>query len=342
MKRIQCWILVAVLSACGSKIYASDAVKVSRQCEESEFIPKAPDYNDSTMWITEDGDSTGMGADVFYVVSTWEVDWKTEDGRISHYADVWSPKHRERMGAREIKRVAAYMSPGNRFYAPYYRHTTIETFLTQNEDTIYHRTRLSMADVCAAFDHFQAQRDKTRPLIIAGFSQGGLAVVELLKHIDDETYSQLAAAYVLGYKVTPEDTLQTNHIKAAQGETDTGVTICYNTVKDVKYVQPVIAATCMGINPVNWRTDATPAILHDTITVTLSPAYHVLVVSGYSGSEYPPYKGFLNVGDIHSCEPWLYSECLAKNIAVRAREWRRSCKCNCECILENTLKRQTE
>jgi hypothetical protein len=202
----------------------------------------------------------------------------------------------------------------------------METFLTLNDDTIRHRTRLSMADVCAAFDRFQAQRDKKRPLIIAGFSQGGMAVVELLKHIDDETYRQLAAAYILGYKVTPEDTLQTKHIKAAQGETDTGVTICYNTVKDVRYIQPIIAVTCMGINPVNWRTDATPAILHDTITVTLSPEYHVLVVSGYSGSEYPPYKNFLNVGDIHSCEPWLYSECLQKNIAVRVSEWRKKNK----------------
>ena len=194
--------------------------------------------------------------------------------------------------------------------------------MMQNEDSTRNRTRLAMADVCAAFDHFQAQRDKTRPLIIAGFSQGGLAVVELLKHIDDETYNQLAAAYVLGYKVTPDDTLQTNHIKAAKGESDTGVTICYNTVKDLKYIQPVIAATCMGINPVNWRTDDTPAILHDTITVTLSPEYHVLEVTGYSGSEYRPYKNFINVGDIHSCEPWLYSECLQKNINVRAAEWR--------------------
>ena len=152
-----------------------------------------------------------------------------------------------------------------------------------------------------------------------------MAVVELLKHIDDETYSQLAAAYVMGYKVTADDTLQTKHIKAAQGETDTGVTICYNTVKDVKFINPVVSNTIMGINPVNWRTDATPATLHDTITVALAPQpqYHVLVVSGYSGSEYPAYKGFINVGDIHSCEPWLYSECLAKNIKVRAQEWRK-------------------
>ena len=288
----------------------------------AQHIPQVPDYHDATMWITVDGDSTGMGADVFYVVSTWEEDWKTADSTVCHYAEVWNPIHREHM-ASEINKAAAYMSPGNRFYAPYYRHTTIEAFMLQNQDSTIQRTRLAMDDVRTAFDYFQSQRDQSRPLIIAGFSQGGIAVVELLKHMSDETYSQLAAAYVLGYKVTPEDTLQTNHIKAAQGETDTGVTICYNTVKDVKYIKPVVAATCIGINPVNWRTDATPAILHDTITVTLSPEYHVLVVSGYSGSEYPAYKDFINVGDIHSCEPWLYSECLQRNIKVRAKEWRK-------------------
>ena len=285
------------------------------------YIPEAPDYDDSIMWITADGDQHGTGADVFYVVSTWEEDWMTADSIVCHYADVWNPKHRERM-AIEMNKAAGYMSPGNRFYAPFYRHTTIDAFMMESEDSALNRARMAMDDVCTAFDHFQAQRDKSRPLIIAGFSQGGMAVVNLLKHMSDEDYGELAAAYVLGYKVTPEDTLQTKHIKAAQGADDTGVTICYNTVKDVKYINSIIAASCIGINPVNWRTDATPATLHDTITVTLEPERHVLVVTGYSGSEYHAYKNFINVGDIHSCEPWLYSECIKKNMALRAKAWR--------------------
>ena len=290
----------------------------SEQDPVAQFIPQAPDYSDTTMWVTADGDTEGTGADIFYVVSTWEDDWTTEDGRICHYADVWNPKHRAHMADLELKKVAAYMSPGNRFFAPFYRHTTIQAFMTNSEDTVYQRTRLSMGDVRKAFDLFQARRDKSRPLVIAGFSQGGLAVVELLKHIDDETYSQLAAAYVLGYKVTKADMAECSHIRPAEGETDTGVTICYNTVKDVKYVLPLIAGSDICINPVNWRTDATPATLHDTITITVSPEHHVLVATNYSASEYPPFRGFLNVGDIHSCEPWLYSECLKKNIKVRA------------------------
>ena len=301
-------------------IYSSIA-SASSLSENKEVIPNAPVYSDDTMWYVSKNDTAGTGADVFYIVSTWEFDWTTADGQKCHYADVWNKKHRDHM-AIEQKKVAGYMADGNNFYAPYYRHITLDTWATLNEDTIHRRATLAMSDVKKAFDYFIAHRDNSRPLIVAGFSQGGMAVVELLKHIDDETYNQLAAAYVLGYKVTPDDTLQTNHIKAAKGEADTGVTICYNTVKDVKYINPVVGETCIGINPVNWRTDSVPATLHDSITVTLSPKYHVLVVSGYSGSEYPAYKDFINVGDIHSCEPWLYSECLQENIKVRANAWR--------------------
>ncbi|MBR5256025.1 MAG: DUF3089 domain-containing protein [Bacteroidales bacterium] len=306
------------------KLFAAFACAVLlAACGPRETIPAAPDYSDATMWITEDGDPDGTGADVFYLVSTWEKDWTDAKGRPVHYADVWSPEHRDRM-AIEINGVAEYMAPGNRFYAPFYRHTTIDAFVTRDEQFIAERTRLSMQDVCDAFDYFQASRDKSRPLIIAGFSQGGMAVVELLKHMDDKTYSQLAAAYVMGYKVTDEDMASCSHIKPAEGESDTGVTICYNTVKDEKYVIPIIASTSIAINPVNWCTDATPAVLHDSITVTLSPEYHVLVVEGYDGSEYKPYGDFINVGDIHSCEPWLYSECIQQNITERAQAWRAS------------------
>ena len=317
--------IAAILTVCGTAAFASCATNDDNPAGQeagSQYIPQAPDYADATMWITEDGDADGTGADVFYVVSTWEDDWTTADGKVCHYADVWNPEHRAHMADLEMKKVAAYMSPGNRFFAPFYRHTTIQAFMTNSEDTVYQRTRLSMDDVRTAFDLFQAQRDKSRPIIIAGFSQGGLAVVELLKHIDDETYSQLAAAYVLGYKVTKADMAACSHIRPAEGETDTGVTICYNTVKDVKYVQSVIADTEFAINPVNWTTDATPAVLHDSITVTLSPEYHALVVTGYDGAEYKPYKDFINVGDIHSCEPWLYSECIQDNMAVRTQAWR--------------------
>ena len=111
---------------------------------------------------------------------------------------MWNPEHRGRMSELEINKVAAYMSPGNRFFAPFYRHTTIEAWMTQNEDTIRNRTRLSMGDVCAAFDHFQAHRDTSRPLIIAGFSQGGLAARNMLPTKASSMWAIFTAAS-LGY-----------------------------------------------------------------------------------------------------------------------------------------------
>ncbi len=287
-----------------------------------QYIPEAPDYTDATMWYVKENDKAGNGADVLYFVSTWETDWVTDDGRICHYADVYNAQHRADMD-KEISRVAEYMGKGNNFYSPYYRHTTIEAWATLNEDTISNRFATAKADLLNAFQEYLKHRTPRRPFILAGFSQGGKAVVELLKSMPDSLHRYLVAAYVLGYKVTPADTIASRNIRAAQDSTDTGVTICYNSVSDVRYIQPIVAAPCaMCINPVNWRTDATPATLHDTITVAVSPKHHVLVVKGYSGDEYAPILGILNVGDFHGCEPWLYQECLRKNIQDRIKAYR--------------------
>lgn len=289
--------------------------------ETGQYIPLAPDYSDKSMWFISENDTDGNGADIFYVVSTWETDWTAEDGRICHCADVYNQTHRNDMN-KEISKIAEYMGEDNNFYSPYYRHITINGWATLNEDTINNRFRTAMSDIRNAFKTFMDNRKPERPFILAGFSQGGKAVVELLKDMPEETYKYLVAAYVLGYKVTPEDTTLTTNIRAAQDSTDTGVTICYNSVSDIRYIQPIVAAPCaMCINPVNWRTDATAATLHDTITVTVSPEHHVLVLKGYSGSEYAPIMGILNVGDFHGCEPWLYQECLCKNIKQRIRAY---------------------
>lgn len=285
--------------------------------ESEEYIPQAPDYSDPTFWYTEKNDKTGKNADVFYIVSTWETNWKTDSGETVHYADVYNKKHRDDM-TKEISGVAAYMGKDNNFYSPFYRHITIQVWATRDEDIINKRFAIAFEDIRNAFETFLKNRPKNRPFVLAGFSQGGKAVVELLKIMPKDVYQQMVAAYVLGYKVTPDDTLASTNIKAAQSPDDIGVTICYNSVSDVKYIQPVVAAPCaFCINPVNWRTDDVPATLHDTITVSVAQKEKVLVVKGYSGSEYSPIMGFLNVGDFHSAEPWLYKECLEKNIKNR-------------------------
>ena len=51
--------------------------------ETGQYIPLAPDYSDKSMWFISENDTDGNGADIFYVVSTWETDWTAEDGLLT-------------------------------------------------------------------------------------------------------------------------------------------------------------------------------------------------------------------------------------------------------------------
>lgn len=291
--------------------------------DDLQAVPDAPDYGDIRMWEIYCNDDIGNGADVFYIPSTWEYDYRTDEGVLCHFADPANSEHRAHMKI-EMDKVAEYMAEGNNFYSPHYRHITLDTWATLDEDTINRRYHdVSFVDVRNAFDYFMEHYNNGRPFILAGFSQGGKSVVELQKVLMPEQRDRMIAAYVLGYKVTPCDTVQAPWIRAACGADDIGVTICYNSVSDVKYVKPVISSpNVMCINPVNWKTDSTPAILGDTVSVTLDEEYNVLVLKGFDGCYLPNILDILNVGDYHGIEPWVYSECLRENFRLRIETYR--------------------
>ena len=317
MDKIKSFIYIAAvcfLWACGSN--GSGAL-------EQQYIPVEPDYKNADMWVCHLNDKNGEGADVFYIPSTWEYDWTTSNGTLCRYADVSNEQHCSNM-AIEMNKVAEYMADGNNFYSPYYRHITLDTWATLDEDYITRQYEsVSLTDVKHAFDHFIKNYNKGRPFVLAGFSQGGKSVVELMKYMPEDIRKYMVAAYVLGYKVTPDDVAVAPWIVAAKGASDVGVTICYNSVSDVRYIKPVISSpTVMCINPVNWRTDSTPAILNDSIIVTLNTEHNVLVLDGYDGSHLPNILNILNVGDYHSIEPWLYDQSLRANIKQRIKTFR--------------------
>lgn len=309
--------LISIFICC--TVAACGLSEPSAAAAEDTYVPIAPDYTDTSMWHIDTSRGTS-GVDVFYIPSTWEFDWTTSDGRVCHYADPSITKHHDDVEI-EMTAIADYMGDGQNFYSPHYRHITLDSWATLNEDTISRRYNdVAFVDIKGAFDHYMATYNNGRPFILAGFSQGGKSVVELMKTLSPELRERMVAAYVMGYKVTPDDVSVAPWIVAAKDSIDTGVTVCYNSVSDVKYTKPVVSQpTVMCINPVNWATDATPAILNDTITVTLSPEHKVLVVNGYDGSSLPNILDILNVGDYHGAEPWLYSECLRQNIHARIR-----------------------
>ena len=147
-------------------------------------------------------------------------------------------------------------------YAPYYRQMTFPVYsMTDEEMKPY--LEIAYRDVSAAFEYYFENCNNGRPLILAGFSQGSQLLLMLLEeYFDDAKYSErLVAAYCIGWRITEEDINRYPHLKMAQGENDTGVIISFNSeaegVEDSIMVPNGVKT--LGINPLNWMTDSTPA-----------------------------------------------------------------------------------
>ncbi|MBR6291162.1 MAG: DUF3089 domain-containing protein [Bacteroidales bacterium] len=278
----------------------------------SDVNPIAPDYGDTTQWYIAD---RGAAVDVFYIVST-----ECSDYGNYHYADTRNDSIRALLYG-EMVGVDQLLAGELNYYSPYYRQVTMETYTA--DSLIDARMPLAYSDVRKAFDYYLEHYNNGRPFILAGFSQGAMAVVDLLNSMDDSTYSRMVAAYVIGYKVTDTNA----HIRPAQDSADLGVTICYNSVRDNSCAVPLLSdGNLVAINPVNWHTDATPALLvdpryGDTLTVTLDTSSLLLHIGGYTRNDYMlPLIGC--EGNYHCLDLSLFSDCLRRNIALRAKSLR--------------------
>ena len=284
---------------------------------ESLVLPVAPDYADTTQWYIVD---RSAAVDLFYVISTETGDYVASSGVTAHYADTYDESLRGNMFG-EMDGVARLLSGGLNYISPYYRQCTMESFVS--DSLMSQRMPLALGDVRRAFDYYLRHLNQGRPFILAGFSQGAMAVVDLLKHMDDSAYARMVAAYVIGWKVTEADIASTTHIKPATRGDDLGVTVCYNSVENVSSLIPIISEdNCVAINPVNWHVDGEVArfaspISDDIVSVRLDSASRLLVVEGYSPKDYMlPLIG--KEGNYHRLEISLYRDFLWHNINLRA------------------------
>ena len=286
-----------------------------------EPIPAEPDYQDSTQWYVSNRHSQ---ADIFYIISTETGDYTLPDGRTCHYADTYADSLRAPLYG-EMLGVDTLLSGQFNFYSPYYRQCSLQTF--EDDSLKSARMPLALNDVRRAFKHYLEQMNGGRPFIMAGYSQGASLMLELLKEMDDDTFSRLIAAYAIGTTIeTPH-----RHIVPAKGADDTGVTICYNSVRNASCTMKGWTHSNIAINPVNWQTDSTSVTLitepsplkpvaeqqKDTMTVHLDKASGLLFVEGFTGQDYIlPLIGV--EGNYHSREIWLYRQQLRENMALRA------------------------
>ena len=285
-------------------------------------VPPAPDYADSTQWFIVDRQGE---ADLFYVISTETGDHMIGDDTC-HYADTHDDYLRGRM-AHEMHAVDSFYSGHLNYYSPYYRQVSMQSWAT--EEMAISRIPLAMSDCVRSFDYYMTHFNHGRPFILAGFSQGAYALMQIMKVMPDSIASRMVAAYAIGYKVTAEDTASCYHLRSANSATDTGVTICFNSVKTPESeIKIVSGGNIFCINPVNWRTDtvSTPFVFYgkkknDTLSVSLDPESRLLLVDGYTNDKPMPVIGI--PGNYHHLELKFYYPYIRQNMADRVADYLR-------------------
>lgn len=232
-----CFILVsALLSGCGRE-------------------KGAVDYSDTENWAYY-AQGEGKNADLFLICPTVDMG---RDGNFNMSLDDEKTKENF-IGALNMEK-GIYEASAT-MYAPYYRQMSFPVY-SMSEEEMEPYLEIAYQDVADAFEYYFDNCNNGRPIILAGFSQGSqLALMLMEEYFDDPRYSdRLVAAYCIGWRVTEEDIEEHPHLLMAQGESDTGVIVTFNSEAegvDESIVVPKGVKT-LGINPLNWRTDSTPA-----------------------------------------------------------------------------------
>lgn len=163
--------------------------------------PPAPDYSGQDAWLARPDGSPQHAADVFYVHST-----------TFYRRSMWNAPTGDGTADRIRQMIAAPNEAGPfssiaDIYAPRYREATLYSLFTHKYDGLAAR-RLAYSDVRRAFDAFLAGRNADRPIILAGYGQGGLYVLGLIRDYFQGEINplrrRLVAAYVIGTSTPAE------------------------------------------------------------------------------------------------------------------------------------------
>ncbi len=326
----------------------------NEQASQGSTVPNEASLNwaSTSQWYEGDVRLTKMNAsepDVFYLLPTCVSTWTDSTGLTHYNADPTSEAHRQAWKLSAELADTIFATRANLFL-PYYRQATFEGLVGEHAEQAL---ELAKCDVLQAFDYYLHHLNQGRPFILAGYSQGAQWVKELLKNMDDATYSRLVAAYLVGYGVTAQDTVRQachkrSHLRLATDSTAQGVTICFNSVTTPEAIAPLL---CTGniacINPVTWTTSPQPATLlaagekakaddtrfpyatavrasaaNEAVTVSIDADNHVLVVSGVDANRYflPTLQNFFPVGNLHLQELFFYGDALRRNVLLRSHQ----------------------
>ena len=255
------------------------------------------DYSAAESWVSRPDGTDGLCADVFFLLPT--VNMKdtsvgnediTNERAASRY---WKTLNMEKGVFDGVASV----------YAPYYRQKTLGVYLARADAAVY--SDVAYRDVRDAFAWYLNNKDPEKPFFLFGFSQGAEMGLRLMKDYGGEpsVADRLIAAYLIGQSITADDLAACPWLAMARGETDTGVIVSFECVSEETRVT---GPKAIAINPLNWRTDSTPALPEENLGFVQADTAGAVVreIANFCGAYLNETTGMLIATGIENPQEW--------------------------------------
>ncbi len=323
MKRLFAFALCAAM--CCLPVY-----KTGAEADETEPL----DYGDPANWAYfRMGENRPV--DVFIVCPA--VDTRSEANAF----DLNDKLKQRFVNALDMEK-GIYEDSG-RMYSPYYRQMSTNVYKLSEQDRDQ-AAKIAYRDVSDAFRWYLENENSGRGIILAGFSEGSMMCIELLKEYfcgdsdsARELRERLITVYAIGWAVTEEMTREYPDIVPARSETDLGTVMNFDC-EDGTLTGTVIipeGEKALSINPLNWKTDGTVAdrsLNKGAVMETgadpvpgLCGGYigerGQIVVTDISPADYPPKLYIFPEGSYHLYDYMFFFTNLKENIALRTGLW---------------------
>ena len=327
---------------------AAEPAKTTVEINAPLVIPPPPDYANPASWVRMgETDSVLPEFEVFYIYPTL---FRNERRPVmDHRFDHIRTKASDYIGLT----FGLLTDPVHplKLYAPFVRQADYSTAMETDFSSGLGGTLLQygIEDTQTAFAYFMKFFHKPgMPFILIGHSQGASDLYELLRSSPEITpESGFAAAYLAGLpKKTAagiEQDFAGRGIRLGKGADDTGVILTWNTISEDAGDNIFTVPGGAVINPVNWKTDGTPADLSKSqetayFYVSEKEPAGTFKASRLNGAHAEPERGALIVplpgdseydasaqmgeGIFHANDIFFFAGFLRDNMVRRAAAWR--------------------